>query len=781
MTHVTVPDEDSFRVVDVTTSTTGPFAIEFTVFEKADLRVSVDDVELGQGDFTFVGNAGTEGGFDGGDVTLVTAISNASLKIWRDVRPVRADDISPGSPNQIQDINTALDRVTAHSQDNRRDLLRALLVPVGQSGAAAYSAADIAAVATALNDGTIANLLDNQVGAVASLAALSAYTATQAGQVMFAAGRTDADDGWEGMFRWVVGDKSAQVTADPQKAIWVAPTSDATGASGAWQRFLDGDSVRVRWWGAKGDDSSDDTTAVQAAVTYAHTNGFDLVWDDGTYLTTASITNLHDVRHIGPGKIKRGSVAFMVYPDASNTNYLYVSPSGTAGNDGLSSSEPMTIAAAFAAMENYEEPLQGNWRVECAAGTYTEGGTLKVISENRITIRGPDVTRGVPTAIFDGTSASLGLAFQFAERSFVYVKDIKIQNYNSATDYAILAIGYTDILCENVDIDDCNYGIGAREYARLRVRYGRIENCDYSGILAFNFALITIGYLASTVPSSAKPTTFLETDGTWLNGNGRGVISNENSQGHVDYCRIEDCVSSGAGTGAAIEMNYGTRLNVPACEINNNVIGVYGRGGSWLLDNGTTNYSGNTDKFIWEGFSGRVDSSFYDVPNLGHTAFLGRSVASVSAPATLASYQLHVDNVATLPANSLVDEKAVLKVKARGTMNKAAAASGRLVAFRLYIGAGFTIAASINSNNAVNGDFELMFEVFATGPNSQKTFVRFDGGDSRTGVYYHESFIGTSALDLTSDKEIDIYTYRDNASDVVDFEIVSAELYGSVS
>ncbi|MHA7900766.1 MAG: hypothetical protein ACX94B_12955 [Henriciella sp.] len=134
MTHVTVPDEDSFRVVDVVASTTGPFQIEFTVFDKADLRVSVDDVELTQSDFSFVGTAGTEGGFDGGEVTLVTAVENANVKIWRDIRRVRADDVETGNPNQIRDINTALDRHTAQAQDDRRDLLRSLLLDVGESG-----------------------------------------------------------------------------------------------------------------------------------------------------------------------------------------------------------------------------------------------------------------------------------------------------------------------------------------------------------------------------------------------------------------------------------------------------------------------------------------------------------------------------------------------------------------------------------------------------------------------------------------------------------------------
>jgi hypothetical protein len=62
--------------------------------------------------------------------------------------------------------------------------------------------------------------------------------------------------GRSGQFAWVAGNQSANVTADPQQGIWVAPDSDPTGASGAWRRlnipYVDG-WVNPDWFGAVGD------------------------------------------------------------------------------------------------------------------------------------------------------------------------------------------------------------------------------------------------------------------------------------------------------------------------------------------------------------------------------------------------------------------------------------------------------------------------------------------------------------------------------------------------
>lgn len=54
--------------------------------------------------------------------------------------------------------------------------------------------------------------------------------------------------GREGEFVWDSADHSANVTADPQQGIYIPPTSDATGASGAWVRKYNGP-INLAWFG----------------------------------------------------------------------------------------------------------------------------------------------------------------------------------------------------------------------------------------------------------------------------------------------------------------------------------------------------------------------------------------------------------------------------------------------------------------------------------------------------------------------------------------------------
>ncbi len=129
--------------------------------------------------------------------------------------------------------------------------------------------------------GQFANLLDdtgqNMAPTVATLAALQAVSTT--GLVGDSSkrdmdGRTAAGDGAEGRFVWRSGDQSANVAADEvgsglgDGGIWTAPSSDLTGASGAWQRHIaSGDNAaNPFWYGAKLDDLSDDSAALQAAL-----------------------------------------------------------------------------------------------------------------------------------------------------------------------------------------------------------------------------------------------------------------------------------------------------------------------------------------------------------------------------------------------------------------------------------------------------------------------------------------------------------------------------------
>ncbi|MDA3806964.1 MAG: hypothetical protein PF440_03535 [Thiomicrorhabdus sp.] len=96
------------------------------------------------------------------------------------------------------------------------------------------------------------------------LADLVAITGTD-GQQVTTSGRTALGDGGGGTFIWNAANLTAEVTADTQQGIYVAPTSDATGASGAWVRQYSGN-VHSEWFGGFADGTDVGSTLLAAGV-----------------------------------------------------------------------------------------------------------------------------------------------------------------------------------------------------------------------------------------------------------------------------------------------------------------------------------------------------------------------------------------------------------------------------------------------------------------------------------------------------------------------------------
>jgi len=130
MANLTIPDETTYAPFSVTTASAGPFPFTFSIFSKADLRVSIDGDEIAQEAFTFSGTL-IDSGYDGGSVTLNEEVENCEVIVWRDIAPTRTTDFAPAATVPVKDIDAELDRLMAIIQDAKRDLRRTLLMPFG--------------------------------------------------------------------------------------------------------------------------------------------------------------------------------------------------------------------------------------------------------------------------------------------------------------------------------------------------------------------------------------------------------------------------------------------------------------------------------------------------------------------------------------------------------------------------------------------------------------------------------------------------------------------------
>lgn len=139
----------------------------------------------------------------------------------------------------------------------------------------------------------------------ATISALAAATAPSVTATAYVQGYAAAGDSGAGTFIWNGANLSSQVTSDPRKGVYVAPPSDATGASGAWVRKYSGPAF-VDWWGAVGDNSTNDQAAIQAAEDFLSSLSYPAeLHFTGTYAISSTVLKKAKVHWRGPGKIRR--------------------------------------------------------------------------------------------------------------------------------------------------------------------------------------------------------------------------------------------------------------------------------------------------------------------------------------------------------------------------------------------------------------------------------------------------------------------------------------------
>lgn len=114
------------------------------------------------------------------------------------------------------------------------------------------------------------------------------------------------ESGRQGNFYWSSANLAAAVAADTAQAFYVPPTTDTSGASGAWVRAATQAGVaNLTWFGAKG-TGADDTAALQAAFAWLNTaQGRALLVPVGTFAFNTDLSILQygtRIQGVGGGR-----------------------------------------------------------------------------------------------------------------------------------------------------------------------------------------------------------------------------------------------------------------------------------------------------------------------------------------------------------------------------------------------------------------------------------------------------------------------------------------------
>jgi hypothetical protein len=243
-----------------------------------------------------------------------------------------------------------------------------------------------------------------------------------------------------------------------------------------------------------------DFTTVQDATYDVFTNGGQLFFGRTAVAAVGNIPNFHSIQKTGRGSVTRGADTFWITPDANQTNTLYVDPAGNDSNDGLTAALPFkTLQAAVNAVASYGPYLRGNWVLQLAAGTYTDGATFPtgLGSQNYISVNGPSgALPFVPTAIIDGGSLpTTTFGFNQNGRNNVHYTNVYFKNW-TAGGMGILAQLNSVVFTTNVYYLNCDNPVKC-EQSRLYVT-GGIINGGVTGITSISCNEHSIGYGGSS-------------------------------------------------------------------------------------------------------------------------------------------------------------------------------------------------------------------------------------------------------------------------------------------
>lgn len=294
------------------------------------------------------------------------------------------------------------------------------------------------------------------------------------------------------------------------------------------------------------DGTTSNQEGILSAVAEAKSLGEPLFWPRGTYVSTGNIPGFWDVKHYGPGIIKRGDIYWSISPKDQDVQSLFVSSSGGSDNDGLTPDIPFTYQQINKALLSSGPVLDGDWRVYFAAGTYAKA----VIDVPNITMAGrkllkfigpPVAKREVPLVTFDGENTiTIGARARGQHR--VEIRDIAFFRYR---DYGFSGGSQGIWFMNNVHTRDCRIGIAGENVGLLYVSSGVHDlSPDFDTSSVENHRIMSrfvvkhaIGYSYDEIsgnPVIDPPEHLPILRGFNRSGGSRGFLAQELATGHVN-------------------------------------------------------------------------------------------------------------------------------------------------------------------------------------------------------------------------------------------------------
>ena len=311
----------------------------------------------------------------------------------------------------------------------------------------------------------------------------------------------------------------------------------------------------VKDYGAIGNGTADDTTAIRDALTAsAGDRGCIIYFPSGVYKTTGTITvNRNSVTFMGPG-----AGAATIYPTSTNVPVFQL----TAGNEFIT----------FRDMEFFA----GATQVSGSSFIYTNGAHDILI--DRVSFAGwwkgvyigpsttPSLKVVISNSLFNSGVADNGVGI-FMDNGLggdTYIGPWVVMSHNPALQplagIQILSSGHFSIA--HCNITSCLYGLYLAPKVSADVQYGFVHESLFDSCAIFGAYL----YAPNQTPGRLRSIKFT---GCWFSGAGHGVTLYGASTGVIDDISFTDCrVLNNLSNG--IWYRFGTNVRISGCTITGN-------------------------------------------------------------------------------------------------------------------------------------------------------------------------------------------------------------------